>query len=413
MSRKWVEKEGLRWVESNIVTREQYERILGLYEEKRHAIGILPILGSILVGLGILSFVAANWQDIPQLARFMLVVIVMVGCYVSGELMMKKGHDKLGIALTALGYISFGAGIVLVAQMFHLTSYDITSFIVWGTAGVLLTFLYRSRFLYLLSLLVFTAAELYSALHFHQFSYVGFIFMAAGLGGYAWVRQSALLTWCFSLSFALHALMFTMVKDLPFLCFFLPVMALYALGDWYKDRGAGYALQSVPLAANFVFGTFMVLVWEAPYGGLGDLSELLPKPLYYLPALLLLFAASAAGKWKQKRLSSVLEWIMCIPFLYLTVGVSAIYLLTLFFFSFYVLWRGYMEEWRFKINFGTVLFICSSMIAYGKLTWDFMDKSLFFIIGGLLLLALSWFLNRRNKRFLRNIDEGEGKHHDR
>ncbi|MNL89126.1 hypothetical protein D3C87_2192590 [compost metagenome] len=46
------------------------------------------------------------------------------------------------------------------------------------------------------------------------------------------------------------------------------------------------------------------------------------------------------------------------------------------------------------------------MVAYGKLTWDFMDKSLFFIIGGLLLLVLSWFLNRRNKKFLAEAKGG-------
>jgi len=72
----------------------------------------------------------------------------------------------------------------------------------------------------------------------------------------------------------------------------------------------------------------------------------------------------------------------------------------MFLFSLYVLWRGYSEEWRMKINIGTVLFIATTMIAYFKLTWSFMDKSLFFIIGGVLLLLLGWLLNRRRQIFL-------------
>ncbi|MFE5323295.1 DUF2157 domain-containing protein [Paenibacillus sp. NPDC056579] len=407
MSRKWLEKEGLRWVERDIVTREQYERILLLYEDKKHAIGILPILGSILVGLGILSFVAANWQDIPQLARLAMVILLMVSFYGGGEVFRRREHEKLGTALTALGYISFGAGIVLVGQMFHLVAYDITSFVIWGTAGILLTYIVRSRFIYLLSLLVFTIAQYYSTTEFHQFSYAGFALMIAGLGYYAWKNQSTLLTWCFSLSYVLHCLMLVLDNEWKFLWFFVPLMALYTVGDWYKDRSTGYALQSVPLAAAFIFGIVMVLSWD---NGPSDRNELLAEPLYYITALVVLFAASVAGKLMNKRNSSTFEWILAVPFVYLPAGISVLYLLALFFFSFYVLWRGYIEEWRFKINFGTVLFICSTMVAYGKLTWDFMDKSMFFIIGGLLLLVLSWFLNRRNKKFLEEAKGGS--HHD-
>ncbi|ULL15106.1 DUF2157 domain-containing protein [Paenibacillus sp. H1-7] len=407
MSRKWLEKEGLRWVERDIVTREQYERILLLYEDKKHAIGILPILGSILVGLGILSFVAANWQDIPQLARLAMVILLMVSFYGGGEVFRRREHEKLGTALTALGYISFGAGIVLVGQMFHLVAYDITSFVIWGTAGILLTYIVRSRFIYLLSLLVFTIAQYYSTTEFHQFSYAGFALMIAGLGYYAWKNQSTLLTWCFSLSYVLHCLMLVLDNEWKFLWFFVPLMALYTVGDWYKDRSTGYALQSVPLAAAFIFGIVMVLSWD---NGPSDRNELLAEPLYYITALVVLFAASVAGKLMNKRNSSTFEWILAVPFVYLPAGISVLYLLALFFFSFYVLWRGYIEEWRFKINFGTVLFICSTMVAYGKLTWDFMDKSMFFIFGGLLLLVLSWFLNRRNKKFLEEAKGGN--HHD-
>jgi LPXTG-motif cell wall-anchored protein len=40
------------------------------------------------------------------------------------------------------------------------------------------------------------------------------------------------------------------------------------------------------------------------------------------------------------------------------------------------------------------------MVAYFKLTWAFLDKSLFFLIGGVLLLSLSWYLRRRNAQRL-------------
>jgi uncharacterized membrane protein len=405
MSRKWVEKEGLRWVENNIVTREQYNQIVNLYDDKKHAIGVLPILGSILVGLGILSFVAANWQDIPQLARLIMIAVIMVAFYAGGESLLKRDHEKLGIALIALGLISFGSGIVLTGQMFHLMAYDSTSFIVWGSAGILLTYLYRSRFLYLISLLIFTLTQWYSSTEMNHFSFVALAIMIAGLGYYVWQRHSVLLTWCFSISFILQMLMLIAVNDWKFIWFFVPLMALYAVGDFNKERSSGYALQSAPLAAAFIFNAIVVLIYDYSEGA--RYRDLLPDNYYLLVCLVLLFAVSLYGKFRHNRLSSSFEWILAVPFAYLLSGASILYLLALFFFSFYVLWRGYIEEWRFKINFGTVLFICATMVAYGKLTWAFMDKSLFFIIGGLLLLVLSWFLNRRKKQFFAEAKGGD------
>ncbi|NEN83677.1 DUF2157 domain-containing protein [Paenibacillus elgii] len=407
MSRKWLEKETPIWVERGIVTREQADQLLSMYETKNHAVGLLPILGSILVGLGILSFIAANWQDIPQLVRLAMIVLLMIGFYAGGELALRRGHDKLGIALVSLGVVSFGGGIVLIGQMFHLVSYNAGTFILWACAGMAATFIYRSRYLYLLSLLLFDIAQWYGAAEFGSFSYTTFALLVVGLGFYGWKWRHPLLIWCFSFSVTVQALMWAIASDVPFLWMFIPAMALYVLGDWLKDeRHGGYALQTAPLAAAFIFAIVMVMAGNGR--GLADDSRLLAEPLYYFGALILLFAVSLIGKLRNGRASSAFEWILLAPFVYLPSGVDVLYLLALFFFSLYVLWRGYAEEWRFKINFGTILFICSTMVAYGKLTWDFMDKSLFFILGGCILIGLSWFLNRRKKRFFDDTKEGNG-----
>ncbi|TVY11971.1 DUF2157 domain-containing protein [Paenibacillus cremeus] len=408
MSRKWVEKEAPIWVERGIVTREQADRIMDLYEDKKHALGLLPILGSILVGLGILSFIAANWQDLPELLRLSMIVVFMAGFYGAGDTLLRRGYEKLGLAIVSLGVVSFGAGIILIGQMFHLVAYNAVSFILWATAAMLTGYLYRSRYLYLISLLLFDVAQIYSVSEFNSFSYTDFALMALGLGYYGWQRRSSLLIWCFSLSVTLHAMLWVNAEEAKFVWMFIPAMALYVLGDWLKERAGGYALQAAPLASAFVFGIFMVLFTdEWNRGMLSD--HLRPEPLYYVTALLVLFVVSLVGKLRSRRASSAFEWILLVPYIYLPAsGIDVMYLLALFFFSLYVLWRGYAEEWRFKINFGTVLFICSTLVAYGKLTWKFMDKSLFFIIGGVLLLGLSWFLNRRKKQVLHDGKEGDG-----
>ena len=399
MSRKIIEKEGRRWTELGIVTPEQYKQILGLYTEKKNAIGLVPILGSLLVGLGILSFTAANWQDIPQMFRLILIIASMCGFYVAGEMQLRRGHDKLGIALVGIGLITFGAGIVLIAQMFHLEAYDVTSWIIWGIAGILLTYLYTSRYLYLLSLLLFSIAQWYSVVEFHNFSYAAFGLMIVGLGYYAWKHQNSLLAWLFSLSYVIQSIMLVSVNDWQFVWVFIPILVLYTLGDFVKNRDFALPLQVAPLIAAYLFDLFIVLyAHERDYMNVKE--DLLAQPLPFFAACVVLFGISMLLKVRSGRALSGVEWILMPPLLYLPIQVDVLYLFVLFFFSLFLLWRGYIEEWRFKINLGTFLFLISTMTAYFKLAWSFMDKSLFFIFGGILLLALSWFLNRRRMQFI-------------
>jgi uncharacterized membrane protein len=400
MNRKIIEQEGKRWTERGIITPTQYEQIIRLYSHKSHAIGLVPILGSILVGLGILSFMAANWKQIPDLIRLLIILAALIGFYFSGEALLKKGHGKLGIALIGIGLATFGAGIILIAQMFHLESYDVTSWIVWGTAGIVLTYLYRSRYLYLISLLVCTLTQLYSVSNFHHFSYVSLLLMLIGLGFYAWKVRSPLLVWLFSMSSVAQAIMLVAVHDWKFMWVFVPIMLLYVLGDGIKRQDLASPLQTVALIAAYAFDLFIVL-----FAGDYHANEMLAQPMPFLLISVILLAVSLLMKIRRGRGISGIEWIVMPLLLYVNAYPDVIYLLILFFFSLFILWRGYVEEWRFKINLGTVMFLISTMTAYGKLAWSFMDKSFFFIIGGVLLLVLSWFLNRRRQQFMGQAEE--------
>ena len=184
---------------------------------------------------------------------------------------------------------------------------------------------------------------------------------------------------------------------------------LYAAADAARDRRTIYPFQAVPLIGSFVYVLILVLFWhEDSYGTYP--RDTAAQPLYYNLCLLALLIVSLAGKYRSKRLWTSTDWLLAVPFFYMQQGGDVLYMLTLFVFSLAMLWSGSREESRLYINLGTLLFLVSVMTAYGKLAWDFMDKSLFFVIGGILLLALSWFLNRRKNKLLREI--GEDTRHD-
>ena len=398
MSRKFIETEGPRWVAEGIITAEQQVRLLRLYPEQERAIGLLPLLGGLLLGLGVLSLVAANWQDLPELVRLAILLFTLLAAYAAGEQALRRQQRPLGIGLLSVGLLTFGAGIVLTGQMYHLVSHDARALLLWATAGLALTWLYRSRFLYLLTLTILCGAMWFSVQEFHVYSFVGLALLVGGLGWY-WFRQpEQLLGWGFSLGWLTAMGLLLDYYHQPFV-WLLPLLGLlYVAGDWLPQRRQALAVQLLPMAAAW----FVAASVAANGEDASMLDELRKAGAPYVLALLVLVAASAVGKRRQGALLSLSDWLIFLPLFFLPAGpvVIVLQLLGLYAFAGAVLWAGYREQWRAEVNAGTVLFILASALAYFRLTWAFLDKSLFFIGGGVLLLALSWWLRRRNEQVL-------------
>jgi uncharacterized membrane protein len=147
------------------------------------------------------------------------------------------------------------------------------------------------------------------------------------------------------------------------------------------------------LVAAFLFTLGLALFGETDtYAG-----ELRPPLLAYLAALGVVLAFSLWGKRARGRLSSATDWLLLLPGFYLPGGLplAVATLVVLYAYSGSVLARAHNEHNSDRVTLGTALFILTTAVAYFKLTWGFMDKSLFFLLGGLLLLGLWWFLRRR------------------
>ncbi|XEC93953.1 DUF2157 domain-containing protein [Paenibacillus tarimensis] len=407
MSRKWLEREAPRWVDQGIINADQSQRLLALYDEKKHGAGILPILGSILVGLGVLTFIAANWQAI-QTGWLMLILFgLMAGFYAGGEWFCRRGDDKLGLALAGIGLAAFGASLFLIVQKFHLVDFQTTSFLLWGAAGVLLTWLYRSKFLFVLAAVILNVAGCYHTISSNDFSASVPVLLLLGLGAYWWLNRDVWLAWVLGASLLLQSMMLIGAQQWNGVWLYIPALGLYALCDWLRDRQTAYPLQGSGLTAIYLFGAFNVMLSNELVEFRFTAGEYSEATAFAL-ATACLFILSVAGKYRSGKLKTVFEWILLLPWFFVPEGDDLLYLLALCFFSLYVLWQGYAEQCRFKVNLGTVLFLFAILLAYTRLAWAFMDKSLFFLSGGCILLLLSWYLNRRRRKFL--VENGGNPH---
>ncbi|MBC7073959.1 DUF2157 domain-containing protein [Candidatus Parcubacteria bacterium] len=113
---------------------------------QKKVLRILVIIGAIFIGVGVFSFVAANWQAISKPFKVLIIVSAMIVSYILGWILReKKGYKKTGEALILLGSIIYGAGIFLIAQMFHISTNWPDGFVLW-MAGTLVVALGSESF---------------------------------------------------------------------------------------------------------------------------------------------------------------------------------------------------------------------------------------------------------------------------
>ncbi|HEX8659639.1 MAG TPA: DUF2157 domain-containing protein [Hymenobacter sp.] len=398
MSRKFLETEGSSWVAEGLISEEQRLKLLARYPPEAQALGLLPLLGSILVGLSALSVVAANWQALPDVLRLALLLSSLVGAYAAGAYFLRRGNPDLGHGLIGLGLILFGASIILVSQIYQLVGYDASGLLAWVVAGVGLSYVYGSRLLVLLTVLIGAAVQTYCVEALGSFSYVTALLVAGGLGYYWWQRPEVVSSTVLAVGLLWQAGLLVAVTHSKITWFFVPAMLIYAAGDWQPHRTGGRALQGPSLVAAYLF-----MFGLATFGETDTYANVLRPPLLpYLAALVAVFVLSVAGKRARGGLDTLLDWLLLLPGFYLPGGLplAVATLVVLYAHAGSVLARAHRREDPEQLTIGAVLFVVATMVAYFKLTWAFLDKSLFFLIGGMLLLGLSWYLRRRNAQVL-------------
>lgn len=138
--RRVLSREIVQWVKEGIIEVSQAEQIKDKYELRRLETESQSILmrtifgfGTVLVALGIIAFIAANWEVIPKYGRLVLVILAMLIAHLTGFWLWRfKKASTLGHALIVLGSLVMGANIALIAQIFHIQGNFYEGFLIWS-----------------------------------------------------------------------------------------------------------------------------------------------------------------------------------------------------------------------------------------------------------------------------------------
>ncbi|MFH1745249.1 MAG: DUF2157 domain-containing protein [bacterium] len=120
---------------------------------QKKTITIMVIAGAILIGAGVFSFVASNWQYMDRFVKVAVLVVATSASYLAGWIMGEKyQYKRVAGALIFLGTIIYGASIFLVAQIFNLRANWPDGFILWMFGILAVAFALDSSFLFLFAI---------------------------------------------------------------------------------------------------------------------------------------------------------------------------------------------------------------------------------------------------------------------
>ena len=159
-----LSRETEAWVAEGLVSAEQAEairrRYAGAREERRSsATTALAVIGAVAVGLGVIGFVAANWDGMSHGVRLVLLTAAVAGSYAAAYHLRERtgSRPRVGEALYLLGVLLFGASLFLVGQMYNVQAHDPLALLLWSGGATATALVVRSRAIAATAVLIFTA----------------------------------------------------------------------------------------------------------------------------------------------------------------------------------------------------------------------------------------------------------------
>lgn len=195
--RQRLERDLDDWIGRGLVPADSRAAILATVGEERRldAATALAVIGGLLAGVAVIAFVAANWPEIPRLARFALVLALFLGTAGAAAWANARGRMVTGHVLLSVASLVFAAAIGLTGQIFDIAGDPQAALRAAGLAAALLAVAGRSPWAAAVSLVLLAFGDFTgrSAVGSMEGGLRGWLIFAAPMGvglGLAWRSQA-------------------------------------------------------------------------------------------------------------------------------------------------------------------------------------------------------------------------------
>ncbi|MDR0666427.1 MAG: DUF2157 domain-containing protein [Campylobacteraceae bacterium] len=187
----WLENELPLWVKDSLITQENADTILNRYKEQKNPAvttisAAIIIFGTVLVGLGIISLLAYNWEFLSRLFKTVLAVIILLSS--QGFALWVKRYKAASLAYNEAAsltlFLAFICSLAVISQAYNMGG-DIMDFLtVSAVISIPIVYFFNSRsvaFL-LFGMIIFIIIE--DRFDYQEYSLKGWGLLAAWLPWY-------------------------------------------------------------------------------------------------------------------------------------------------------------------------------------------------------------------------------------
>ncbi len=358
-------------------------------QDSARAVRIFGFIGAVLTGLGAILFVASNWDGLGPLERTLLLLAgygLTVGAAVFTE---RRGLPLVAEAVWLLSTLVLGANIFLIAQNYNLSLTLWQGTFAWMIGALAMGYARQStaQAAVAVPLGILTVGWFGGGSGWFFDDQMEFLFADGGLRpvfpvlGLALVALSTLLARRDDLRFARTP------------CFrwgtFITAGSLI-ITTIHTDLAAAFYNADFSPRQLAVIAVSVVLVGLAAVAGKVES----PTSRVVMPIVLALVLATLVPAGETTWVGLEVNDVHVFFGLYV-VAVFAMALLTI--------WLGMEARNTRLVNVGLVSTTLIIIIQYFGWSFDLLDRSLAFILGGLLLIALSVFVEKQRRRIMVRI----------
>jgi uncharacterized membrane protein len=137
--RKRLDRDLVRWREAGWVTPEGETAIRLDAAKGVRTLGLansLAILSAVLIGFAVMSFVAANWQDMPRIMRLGMLLAALWASYALAGYFARRNMAGFAHAAVLLAVSIFGGSIMLISQMYHMDGNPADAVLLWAAGSL-------------------------------------------------------------------------------------------------------------------------------------------------------------------------------------------------------------------------------------------------------------------------------------
>ncbi len=387
------------WEKEGHLTKKKVEELRASLPEadSNHAIRIFSALGAVLVGLGVILFVASNWSSLTPLFKVLILMVAMlgtgwIGYYYAYE---KKTYEKTGLALLFVNVFVFGASIFLIGQIYNLPLNFWWGMMLWFLGAAFFAYILESKlhlwlsvplFIFFLGWLRTEVALGFSELEFlfNERTNILSLLPVIGLGltslavvhrshNHLRFGESTLFHW------GIFLVLFSVVVSTVDKEVFFPIF------DLTFDR---IAVIIIAVSVFLSIGAMIKGKFQTPQG-------------HYAIAALGLYLVFLYGiAHVPQAMGFEVSYMNSPP---MVSGLYVVHVLLAFVLLMTVIWYGTMLRLPGYINMGIIGLAFAILIQYFSWAFQLLDRSIAFILGGVLILVLSAVLERQRRKLVTSI----------